>query len=570
MSADDIGDLASYNCVQVIPHWDAQRNSWSGGAYLETHLSCPKHLRNMADVDQWQLPKQAEGEHRYNSATVRRRLQEIHQAEAAKEATRAAARAMTPNPVSPPRAHKELLKDRDVKCANYKGQLFGYFERGKLVRPTFKIRQLRTEKRHHNGRILLEAIYECTLHHPNWSQRYIAKAATKGVAEGRAAAKALEMVRERASREASEQRKEMEHVLRRHSMHASSKSHMAEGGEVCKKRCTEPQITKPPTEFVQTLSLHHQVLALCQYVEPTLEELHARGALLQRITSVIASAWPLAQVSTFGSYATGLSTFASDIDMFVSGSPGSVQDLNELARALRTQPWAKRVEVRARAKVPVINMLDGLTGVDADITLTGQAEGAADFVDNHVRETPLFKPLVMVLKVILAQHSLNKPFEGGLGSFMLYVLLGRYLESVADMINPSQNAGVALLGFLRAFGMSGLWPKEIMIRAQGGASAVKVDFANVRRYKEIRDCFRTAYVALCGDKCGWLSRVVDANKLTHDRVQPLASAMGNMKRLPSTDSDRGEWARANGRGSNDNLRFDINLEQLKSQVDNFL
>ena len=58
------------------------------------------------------------------------------------------------------------------------------------------------------------------------------------------------------------------------------------------------------------------------------------------------------------------------------------------------------------------------------------------------------------------QHSLNKPFEGGLGSFMLYVLLGRYLESVADMINPNQNAGVALLDFLRAFGMAGLWPKE--------------------------------------------------------------------------------------------------------------
>ena len=88
-----------------------------------------------------------------------------------------------------------------------------------------------------------------------------------------------------------------------------------------------------------------------------------------------------------------------------------------------------------------------------------------------------------------------------------------------------------------------------MIRAQGGASAVKVDFANVRRYNEIRDCFHTAYVALCGDKGGWLSRAVDANKLTHDRVQRLASAMGNMKRLPSTDSGRGEWARANGRGS---------------------
>ena len=37
---------------------------------------------------------------------------------------------------------------------------------------------------------------------------------------------------------------------------------------------------------------------------------------------------------------------------------------------------------------------------------------------------------MLVLKVILSQHELDKPFTGGLGSFKLYVLVANHVSHV--------------------------------------------------------------------------------------------------------------------------------------------
>jgi len=39
-----------------------------------------------------------------------------------------------------------------------------------------------------------------------------------------------------------------------------------------------------------------------------------------------------------------------------------------------------------------------------------------------------FAPIVLILKVIMAQQDLDKPFTGGLGSYKLYVLVAYHID----------------------------------------------------------------------------------------------------------------------------------------------
>ena len=42
-----------------------------------------------------------------------------------------------------------------------------------------------------------------------------------------------------------------------------------------------------------------------------------------------------------------------------------------------------------------------------------------------------FAPIVLLLKIILAQQGLDKPFTGGLGSYRLYVLAALAVSSLS-------------------------------------------------------------------------------------------------------------------------------------------
>ena len=53
-------------------------------------------------------------------------------------------------------------------------------------------------------------------------------------------------------------------------------------------------------------------------------------------------------------------------------------------------------------------MLDMLTGLEADITLSGQGEDTTDFVCTQVQKYPLFRPLAMVLKETFALQNFNR------------------------------------------------------------------------------------------------------------------------------------------------------------------
>lgn len=177
------------------------------------------------------------------------------------------------------------------------------------------------------------------------------------------------------------------------------------------------------------------------------------------------------RVEAFGSFVSGTSTWASDVDLVVRGllpparngaAPGGgggayrgaerqavSRALDRLARQLRRSP---RLELAAlsvirSARVPIIRLTTMDTLVTADVSVhDASGPRAARWVAEQCRTFPALVPLTAVLKVYLKSRGLNDVATGGLGSFALVnMVLAHLLEeeraAAAAVQAPAAQAG---------------------------------------------------------------------------------------------------------------------------------
>jgi non-canonical poly(A) RNA polymerase PAPD5/7 len=115
------------------------------------------------------------------------------------------------------------------------------------------------------------------------------------------------------------------------------------------------------------------------------------------------------------------------------------------------------------AKLPIIKCVEAATGLQMDVAL-GAANGcrAVDLVTAAVHANPPLRPLVLVLKALLAQQGLNEVYTGGVGSYTLLTLVLAHLKmeaaAVADGLEEAAEVlrgdfGVLLRRFLRRYGV---------------------------------------------------------------------------------------------------------------------
>ena len=77
--------------------------------------------------------------------------------------------------------------------------------------------------------------------------------------------------------------------------------------------------------------------------------------------------------------------------------------------------WLRQVELRARARVPIINLFH-LNSVECDVSIGLAARDTSELVkDLKERCGPALFVLSALLKVFLNQLDLDKPFTGGSG-----------------------------------------------------------------------------------------------------------------------------------------------------------
>jgi non-canonical poly(A) RNA polymerase PAPD5/7 len=202
--------------------------------------------------------------------------------------------------------------------------------------------------------------------------------------------------------------------------------------------------------------LHNEIVWFVRLIEPTVEEIRARERLVQRVRALVQKTFENgSSVEVFGSQATNLFLPTSDIDIVVYTKPletsnnnanesktnesqqgGAVAAANNnplhvFADALRHE-WGddelSYLDIIENTKVPLVKFTHASTNVCVDVCFD-QATGppAAQLMTTYLDALPPLRPLTFCLKQFLQARGLNEPYSGGVGSFLLQLMIVSFL-----------------------------------------------------------------------------------------------------------------------------------------------
>ncbi|RVW93174.1 Non-canonical poly(A) RNA polymerase PAPD5 [Vitis vinifera] len=215
-------------------------------------------------------------------------------------------------------------------------------------------------------------------------------------------------------------------------------------------------VTDPSGEicFLGQLSfLSLEILDFSDFLSPTPEEQSARNAAIESVFNV----------EVFGSFKTGLYLPTSDIDVsaFLPVSCDSGSDIKTpqiglyaLSRALSQKGIAKKIQVIAKARVPIIKFVEKRSSVAFDISFDVEnGPKAAEYIQDAISKWPPLRPLCLILKVFLQQRELNEVYSGGIGSYALLAMLIAMLQNLQEWnASVEHNLGVLLVNFFDFYG----------------------------------------------------------------------------------------------------------------------
>ncbi|EPS69537.1 hypothetical protein M569_05225, partial [Genlisea aurea] len=219
------------------------------------------------------------------------------------------------------------------------------------------------------------------------------------------------------------------------------------------------------------LRLHKEILEFSDFLSPTPEEGQRRLAAVEAVSDVIKYIWPCSQVEIFGSFKTGLYLPSSDIDVVILGSniTSPKIGLQALSRALSCSGIAKKIQVIANARVPIIKFVEKNSGFSFDISFDmNNGPKAAEFIKDAMSKWPPLRPLCLILKIFLQQRELNEVYTGGIGSYaLLSMLIATFMVQKDCHGSPDYNLGVLLVNFFDIYGRK-LNATDVGVSCNGG------------------------------------------------------------------------------------------------------
>ncbi len=210
--------------------------------------------------------------------------------------------------------------------------------------------------------------------------------------------------------------------------------------------------------------LHLEILEFEQQVSAIHEgraDMFAR--LFARIRTIIGESLRLPfELYTYGSFASGLNLPWSDVDLLLDiYSDNDISSLEKLeaAFAADTGGFAEARFIRG-ASIPVLKLTAAaeFEGCKLDITLKDDRHSGLScvaLVRQYVAMYPPLRPLALVLKQLLHISHLNDPYQQGLSSYGLVLMIVAFLQWLAMngcLEDASSNFGKLLLEFLKHYG----------------------------------------------------------------------------------------------------------------------
>ena len=201
-----------------------------------------------------------------------------------------------------------------------------------------------------------------------------------------------------------------------------------------------------------TQRLDMEIESFAHWMECTPLESVARTSLIEELTQLVTvHAGTKVNVETFGSQELGIATVLSDIDVRISFREGG-SDPRQLLRRMSTVEYALMqhpdymlVSLRA-AKYPIINAQHKHTGIDIQIVSAPDTNAQREAMEHYLQTIPHLRSVYMVLKTALGIRGLVDVFNGGIGSYGLFMMLAASLQRPHK--DPPKSAAACLLRFL--------------------------------------------------------------------------------------------------------------------------
>ncbi|GMH65864.1 hypothetical protein TL16_g04302 [Triparma laevis f. inornata] len=243
-----------------------------------------------------------------------------------------------------------------------------------------------------------------------------------------------------------------------------------------------PWLSSFPSPTTHPLTrLHNEILQFTRLLSPTTSDLSLRDGLVSEIDSIIQECFDgERETVVFGSMSTGLLLPGSDIDLVClvkekeGGEEENVRSKGTDTSILTQSPmrlfadslhsaWGDSLtylEVLEHTRIPLVKCTHGPTNISVDVSFDiPNGPIAGKLMRRFLTDLPPLRPLTMVLKQFLKCRNLNEPYKGGVGAFMVQLMVVSFLQQRSREDKTGQrysnsNLGSLLLDFLELYGLN--------------------------------------------------------------------------------------------------------------------
>ena len=202
------------------------------------------------------------------------------------------------------------------------------------------------------------------------------------------------------------------------------------------------------------LLLHEEILDFAAFMTPTPSERAIAEKALEVVHSTLMELFPEARMEVFGSRANGLVLPTSDWDLVMFNVTPSLTNMKRIANEFEARGLVKKTDVISSARVPIVKLWEKQSGIQIDLSFEAKsAVLSRALTAEYIARFPALRPLMLVLKYFLVQRGLNDTYSGGVGSFLLLLMVVHVVQyrqktmtssKIAKMSNTSSLSSVNL------------------------------------------------------------------------------------------------------------------------------